>query len=78
MESIETPVRYTFKVRVQQVKEIAGEWFVEFVGFHHSLFFGTKKPDFDPGDYVRVSYQRIGNESSRAPIQLPDQSSSDR
>lgn len=34
-------------------------WFVHFQGSHESIFFGDAKPDFNAGDIVKISFQRV-------------------
>lgn len=34
-------------------------WYVTFSGSHEALFFGYDKPDFNPGDKVKITFARI-------------------
>jgi hypothetical protein len=41
---------------------------VTFSGSHEALFFGHDKPDFNPGDKVKITFERI---ISAIPITTP-------
>ena len=36
-------------------------WYVTFSGSHEALFFGHTKPDFNPGDNVKITFERIAH-----------------
>lgn len=37
-------------------------WYVTFSGSHEALFFGHTKPNFNPGDKVKIIFERTDND----------------
>jgi hypothetical protein len=57
-------VKYTVIVRVNFVTHREYGWFVHFEGSHESIFLGQERPKFNPGDTVRITFERISDAKS--------------
>lgn len=40
-------------------RKVSRGWFVQFAGSYESLFFGQEKPNLEEGDKVKISFEKI-------------------
>lgn len=69
MEPVEAKIRYVIRTKAKRVEQIKGCWFVQFEGSWESLNFGVEEPQFNPGDKVKITFERISDvKPSQPPI----------
>lgn len=51
-------VVYSKVLKVEEQKEPKVGWFVHFEGSWESIFLGEEKPAFEPGDTVKITFEK--------------------
>lgn len=40
-------------------ESVSRGWFVAFQGSYEALFFGEERPEFQPGDRIKITFEKI-------------------
>lgn len=49
-------MKYSFKTKVREVKELDGLWYIGFLGVSYSV--GPEKPEIKVGDTIKITMER--------------------
>jgi hypothetical protein len=64
MEPADAKVRYVVLAKVKSMFLMDGSWFVHFDGSHESICLGRERPNFNPGNIVKITFERTTNAKS--------------
>lgn len=58
-------INYSIFTNVQSIRKLGDYYFIRFEGSQESLNFGTDPPEFKVGDKIKITFERIGNDTRR-------------